>query len=190
MGDTVADTYRALRDHVNGFWKDRVHEERIWPRGPISRTLPRLRVRRVAPRTRAESWVYVTIGAWEVGGGQPMEFSLLSPVDAPENVETLSMVANFHADPRYRLRVGSIMRIGRPWIPDARADHLLVSIPYPFKTTFEWCDTPSEQVRFLWLVPILAQEAAYARKHGVEALEDRLEQHAADVVDRRRPAVV
>jgi hypothetical protein len=58
------------------------------------------------------------------------------------------------------------------------------------ETAREWCDTPSGRVRFLWLVPILEQEAAYARQHGVGALEDRLEQHAADIVDRGRPAVV
>jgi hypothetical protein len=56
----------------------------------------------------------------------------LSPTEDPRHVELLAMEADLHADARYRLRAGSAVNIGRPWMDGSRADHLLVSLPYPY----------------------------------------------------------
>lgn len=45
----------------------------------------------------------------------------------------------------------------------ASADHLMVSLPYPYGPDLEWCETPSGKVQVLWLVPITGAEADLAR---------------------------
>ncbi|MEU0969982.1 suppressor of fused domain protein [Streptomyces sp. NPDC005917] len=47
-----------------------------------------------------------------------------------------------------------------------------------------------EDVEFTWLVPIYAEESEYAKRRGLEALEERLERKGVNLVDRRRLSVV
>jgi len=96
------------------------------------------------------------------------------------------MVANLHADARYRLKVGSTVSIGRPWMEGAVADHLLVSLPYPYGPALERCELGERHIRYLWLVPITAAEANLARSQGLEALERLLERGDVNVVSPKR----
>jgi hypothetical protein len=182
----------GVRSHLDRFWRDRPHEEFVWTVGPISQTLPRFRVRRIAPIQRRDPWVYATIGAWEATADAThgTEFVFLSPSESPAHVELLAMVANLHADPRYRLDVGSTVDIGRPWMEGSPADHLLVSLPYPFGPELERCELTDRHVRFLWLVPITAAEAALAKSQGMESLEQLLERTKVDVIAPNRRSVV
>jgi hypothetical protein len=182
------EVFEGERSHLDGFWPDRVHEEFVWTLSPIGRSLPRFRVRRIAPANRRDPWVYVTVGAWEATADDAhgTEFLLLSPSEDARHVELLSMVANFHADARYRLTVGSTTNIGRPWMDGSAADHLLVSLPYPYGPALELCQLRERHVRFLWLVPITAAEADLVRSQGLEALERLLEQSKVDVISPKR----
>ncbi|MEU1108965.1 suppressor of fused domain protein [Streptomyces sp. NPDC005866] len=45
-------------------------------------------------------------------------------------------------------------------------------------------------MEFTWLVPIYAEESEYAKRRGLEALEERLERKGVNLVDRRRLSVV
>lgn len=186
---TVTDD--AVHLHYANFWPDRHHEEFTWTAGPIGGRLPTFRVLRVAPRERGDTWVYATVGAWQATDGRDSkEFFILSPTESPAHVETLAMVTYFHADPRYRLSIGSTMNIGRPWTDDATADHLLVVLPYPFGPGLEHCDAAGTHVQVLWLVPITAAEADYRREHGLEALERLLEGDDVDVLRPERRSLV
>jgi hypothetical protein len=62
---TDKEVFEGERSHLDGFWPGRVHEEFVWTLGPIGQSLPRFRVRRIAPGERRDPWVYVTVGAWE-----------------------------------------------------------------------------------------------------------------------------
>lgn len=180
----------AVRRHVEAFWPGHPQEEFVWTLGPIEDRLPGFRVRRVAPVKRPDPWVYVTVGAANATDGDGMEFFILSPSESPEHVETLAMVANFHADSRYRLSFGRIINIGRPWMEGSVADHLLVSLPYSYGPSLEHCEAPGRHVQVLWLVPITAAEARYAQQQGLEALEQLLEQSGVDVITQHRPSLV
>jgi hypothetical protein len=181
----------ALRRHYSNFWAGRKHKEFEWAAGPIGTRLPEFRVRRIAPGKRSDPWVYVTVGAWQATEGRDSkEFFILSPTEAPEHVETLVMVTYFHADPMHRLTIGSTMNIGRSWMADAKADHLLVSLPYPYGPALEHCDADSTQIQVLWLVPITAAEATYRHEQGLEALEQLLETDGVDTISPRRPSLV
>jgi hypothetical protein len=95
-----------------------------------------------------------------------------------------------HADERYRLSVGRTISIGRPWIDGAAADHLLVSLPYPYGPALEHCDAPGRHVQLVWLVPITEAEASYGDERGIEALEQLLEQSYVDVISPVRRSAV
>ena len=181
-----------LRAHLERFWAGRAKEAFEWTAGPIRSTLPRFSVLRVAPRSAKDPWIYVSDGARDVRtpDGQRLEFFLESPESDPIHVENLAMVAHFHADPRYGLSLGKVIAIGRPWMKQSRCDHFMVSLPYPFGPDFEWATLGERRVRLLWLLPITSSEAAFARANGCEALEERFEEAAFDVIDVDRISVV
>lgn len=147
---------------------------------------------RVAPKLSADPWIYVSDGARTVPttDGQRLEFVLESAAADPIHIENLAMVANFHADPKYRVGVGRVIAIGRPWMADSACDHFLVSLPYPFGPEFERTRVGERPVRLLWLLPITASEATFAREHDPDTLEERFEEAGFDVLDVHRSSVV
>jgi suppressor of fused protein SUFU len=185
---TDEEVFEGEQSHIETFWPDRPHEDFIWTLGPTGESLPRFRVRRIAPVKRRDPWVYVTLGVWEATAqdAHGSEFLLLSPEENPLHVELLAMVANLHLDPRYRLNVGSTIDIGRPWIDGSAANHLLVSLPYPYGPALERCDLGERHIRFFWLVPITAAEAELARNNGHEALGRLLEESNVDLLAPKR----
>jgi hypothetical protein len=186
---TEAGATAGVVEHLEAFWPDHAHEDFAWTAGPISTRLPGFRVRRIAPLEQSQPWIYASIGACEATEVERKEFYLVAPQESPWHVETLAMVANFHADPRYRLSPGHVLDIGRPWVEGSTCDHLLVSLPYLHGPRLEHCETPAGHVQVLWLVPITAAEARLARERGVDALEDLLEQHEVDVLVPSRPSI-
>jgi hypothetical protein len=188
---TASVTDDAVRRHYSTFWPDTDQEEFEWTAGPVGARLPAFRVRRIAPASRSDPWVYASVGAWRATDGKDSkEFFILSPTESPSHVETLAMVTYFHADPHHRLSIGSTMNVGRPWMDGATADHLLVSLPYPYGPTLEHLDADGTHIQVLWLVPITAAESTYRRERGLEALEQLLETDGVDILDPRRLSLV
>jgi len=182
--------YQAIDRHLRGFWPGAHFHDFSWTKGPIQQVLPRFRVRRITPASAQDAWVYVTKGAFEADGGQRLEFIIEAPAEDPIHVESLAMVTYRHLTGP-PLDLGQTVAIGRPWITGSPQDHFMVDLPYPFGPKLEWAELPNgEPVRFLWLVPITASEAEYARTHGADALGDLLEQNQADVLDPQRRSVV
>lgn len=177
--------------HLTAFWPRNPREDFQWPRGPIHRSLPEMVVTRIAPIDPMSPWRYVTCGAWRVETDGPrVELFLSSPMADDAHVETLSMVANYHADPRFRVGPGRVIEIGRPWVDGATCDHLLVSLPYLLGPAFEYLNVLDLSIRFLWLLPVTRAEATYARTHGVEALERVFERAQIDTLDPLRASAV
>ena len=182
----------ALYRHVEDFWPQHRLEAFRWDAGPIGRVLPEFAVIRVEPPAGDLPWVYVSNGAWRVPTKMEYreEFLIVASREDPIHVESLAMVAHFHANPRYRLALGSILSIGRGWVDGSSCDHFLVSLPYPYGPKLEVFRNEAIWVEFLWLMPITAQEAEFARRHGYETLEARFDDAAVDYRDPGRPSVV
>ncbi|HVF50385.1 MAG TPA: suppressor of fused domain protein [Pyrinomonadaceae bacterium] len=184
----------GLREHLARTWPSNDKEEFVWTLGPIRQRLPAFRVMRIAPQSGVrEPWVYVSLGAWEAerenAGG--LEFFILSPVETPRHVETLAMVANFHADPNYHLSLGQTINIGRPWLEGSTCDHLLLSLPYPYGPSLEWsCVGNNRHIRFLWLLPITRAEADFVKTRGPETFERLFEQSDPDPSDPHRKSII
>lgn len=173
----------AVRAHLARVFPGRALETLVWDEGGIVVNLPELAVVRVAPAASGGPWLYVSAGASEppLEDGYGIELLLLAP--APDKLATklVAMVANLHADPRYPLSLGQVIEIGRPWLPGASADHLLVALPTFFDPELEWLSDRERNVRFVWLVPITAREAELARKQGFVALQEKLGAAQLDV---------
>jgi hypothetical protein len=179
----------AFADHLESYFPDSAHEDLASARSAVQRRLPGFRVRRIAPEHPRKPWVYATCGAApaEEDGA---EYVLLAPTQDPVIVEMLAALATVNADADEGLGVGSVIALGRPWVAGSQADHLLVVPPYVFPPGFATYDDGEREVVVLWLVPITAAEARYARRHGHEALEQLIERRKANVAHPGRASLV
>ena len=181
-----------LRAHLRAQWPHSAIDSFFWDAGPIDEALPDFRVWRITPAEASDAWIYVSEGAWavETAADYRIEFLLMAPEESPIHVETLAMVAHFHADTRHRLDAGYTMNIGRGWTETATLTHLLVSVPYPIGPSFEFCKADSLTVRYLWLLPVTESEVQYRHREGLEALEALFDEKSIETLDPVRESVV
>jgi hypothetical protein len=107
------------------------------------------------------------------------------------HVDILAIVAHNHAGPeQQRVGLGHTLNIGEPWIAGSVCTHLLISLPYAYGPALEICEWPDGHARVLAVQPISAAERAFTIDHGVEALEQRLEDTQAAFSDQRRASAV
>lgn len=182
----------AITEHVKKFWPNSTAQEEQWPEGPIQENVPGFQILKLVSKTPRRPIVYMTNRCFVVQPTQHVkhEFFLISPVEERRHVETLTMLANFHADERFRLDVGSVVNIGDPWMAGSQCDHLLISIPYPYGPKLEWLNLPDTCVRFLWALPITPREAAFLELNGLEALEQKFDTAEVDYLNPSRSSVV
>lgn len=185
------DVNDPVKDHLCSFWTNARVTNELVRSEPIIHALPQFHVTKVHPRTKQEPWVYCTNGCFRVRGGSDVghEFFVLSPTDDWRNVELLAMLAHFHSDPRFRLALGKIVRIGEPWL-DGSCDHLLISLPYPYGPKLEWATYETGRIHFLWVLPITQREAGFAELNGNEALERAFDKAGLNYLDMERPSVI
>ncbi|MFJ8113921.1 suppressor of fused domain protein [Streptomyces sp. NPDC096132] len=182
--------HEALRRHLDTSWPDRDHDEFRWTLGPIEEALPGFVVHRVSPLGPGDSYIYLSTGAFGVSDESLREFFIMSPTESPRHVETLAMVAHYHSFPQHRLNHGSVLDIGRPWMEGSENRHLLVSWPYSLDRRAAVCMADGKEITYLWLIPISAEEARFARDFGTEALEERLEDSGVNLLDPLRVSTV
>lgn len=185
--------YMGFAEHLEQHFPDSTHATIAPMRSEVQERLPGFRVVRIPPDDAGKPWVYVTCGAAQTAGEgeQGAEYVLLSPTDDGVIVEMLAALATVNAGAPEGLGVGSIVALGRSWIARSWAKHLLVLPPYPFDPGFGVYEEEGERrTVVLWLVPILAAEADYAREHGYAALEQIIETRKANVADPARSSVV
>lgn len=182
----------GFADHLARFLSD-TSPAYIRPvRAGVEERLPGFRVLRFAPEEADKPWIYATCGACgpAADGEHGAEYVLLAPEQDPVLVEMLATLAMVNADADEKFGVGSIIALGRPWLPASWANHLLVLPPYPFGAGFEVFEEDGLSTVVLWLVPILGAEAQYVRERGYQALEQVIEHRKANVANPRRASVV
>ncbi len=184
----------SFADHLEGAYPDNVHEDFASARAEVEEVLPGFRVRRIAPASSDDPWIYATNGASVAMGEDEdgAEYVLLAPAADPVIVEMLAALATVSADPDKRLGVGSIIALKRPWTSGATAENLLVLPPYVFGPGFEVYEPPGEERRIvvLWLVPVTSSEARFVRRQGVQKFEELLQASEVNLVSRGRPPIV
>jgi Suppressor of fused protein (SUFU) len=184
-------SYQNIEKHLREFWKGRLVTCETVKDGPVTKSIPGFSVLRFSDTVERPYWIYCTLGCFRVDSGHHRyEFFLLSAQESSQHVLTLSMLANFHADPRYRLGPGSIVEIGDPWIPGSSCDHLLISLPYTFGAKLEWLQLSDFCARVLWALPITRREAEYAHREGIEPLEQKFDEVVLPYLDVGRHSVI
>ena len=189
---TDVDGQSAIEAHLrHGFPGQRVVVQG-WRTDAMS--APHVRVLRVDPETRGGLWLHVSSGASLPTGavGRPAprgsEFVLVTPFKTLRAVELLAMVVYFHGV--QELSVGDIVSVGEPWLPGSTCGHLLVSNPYLLADELWKLPLPGRTVHFRWVIPITAEERAYAAERGLDALEQRFEEAGLEYWDPHRASVV
>ena len=136
-------------------------------------------------------WTYATCGMSKSGQSGLLELHLFSPVQFEPHVELLTAVAHYHCTGR-PLALGHTVNFGRPWMPDSKCDHGLISLPYLDGPSLEEFRRAGDGnlVRCLWLVPITSAERDFVRAHGVEALERKFDEAKLNYLDPLRQSVV
>jgi hypothetical protein len=187
---------RAVKRHIVEFFDPRMVGEVAAPARSQERVPGYTTFLVEPPGGNASPYVYVTAGCWDQvhadGDGHGSEFVLITRDHTPANVLRLAMTAFYHCAPdaSQRLGVGHTVPCGEPWVPGAAADHLLVSVPYPFGPSFEVCAWQGGHARLLWLLPITKAERDYKAANGLEALEAKFESASIDYTDPNRPSFV
>jgi hypothetical protein len=186
------DMNEAIGRHITG-WFGSKNVFAVDPPGELAERVPGLQILEVAPGGMFELYSYVTLGCWEavqtLGVGTEFVFTVRRP--DPAHVEAISLAAAQHCGtPEGRLDRGSVVPLGRPWLPDSTFDRLLVTLPYPYGPKFEFVRWRKFTARILWLLPISALEAAFVAADGVEAFEERMESMGISFTDPARPSVV
>ncbi len=181
------------RLHIDKFWHNNKKKEFVWKTGPISQAYKNFSVMEIEPIEKQEEWVYITLGASELHSPnhERLEFFILSPTQDKIHIDTLAMLANFHADFSYGgVYLGRVIEIGRPWMNNSSCEYFLVSLPYATGKEFELFENDLYKIRFLWLLPITYSESMYALKYGQERLEYKLEEMSVDYLNPQRKSVV
>lgn len=160
-----------------------------WTKGRAAETLPWLQIVEASIDGKAH---YLTAGASKIldQPGYGTEFCYIANEKSCDNIELLAMVSYLHSLQSSRLDVGHTMNIGRPIANKSRLDRLLVSLPYPYGSDFEFLHLPDgRHVRVLWLLPISESEERFRHERGLEDLEELFEIHEIDFSNPLRELV-
>ena len=179
--------------HLASFFAGHPIRHREWPSGPSRTRVPNLDVYEIGPGPRLNLWTYVTSGCWEATAYNELglEFVLTTTDPNSRHVEIMTMVAYYHAGPQgQRLDHGHTLPIGEPWTRQSLCTYLLVGTPYAYGSQLEICSWPGGHARILALQPITTAERDFKVEHGLEVLEQRLEDTKTAYADPDRPSVV
>jgi len=114
-----------------------------------------------------------------------VELHLFSQNDCLAHVETLTVIAHYHATGA-TIKLGDTVNFGRPWIEGSLCQYGLISRPYLDGPRLE----QSPVAQFLWLIPITAEERELNIRCGLESLESKFEAANFNYADPLRKSVV
>jgi hypothetical protein len=183
----------GIAAHYRSYWgADRI-EDVHWTPEHLGSRLPDFHIAKVKPARPGGMWTFASIGAWRATDGEPhgVEFVAVSRGQSAGVMRRLGIVAYYHAGPpENRLGAGHLLPIGEGWTESSTLESILVCRPYLWDPKLEHCQLSDRHIQVLWLLPITAAEHDFARRHGVDALEERFEQAEIDYLDESRRSVI
>jgi len=178
----------TIADHYAACWGSRGNPV-PWSTGPIWQLPPGFCILSFAPNDDRRRWTYGTCGMSLQGDAPALELHLHSPVESLAHVELLTAIAHYHLTGAY-LGLGHTVNFGRPWLPKSLCDHGLISLPFLDGPKLENLQGPAGKIRFLWLLPVTAEEVKFKKAFGSEALEQRFEAANFNYLEPFRKSVV
>jgi hypothetical protein len=186
--DEMSSYANLLLEHYRAAWSTDV-EKVPFAAGPIGDLPAGFGVVTCPPHGSRDMWGYATLCMSQPTDKEPIELHLFSRSRADHLVELLVAMAHYHRTGS-RLGLGHTVNFGRSWLPQSNCDHGFISLPYLDGPRLEWTNIETTLVRFLWVIPVTADEVAYKRANGAQALEKRFEESHFDYADPLRPSVV
>ena len=177
----------AIKKHYSLFWGEGI--ECIEKKELVHKLLPSFNVLKYRPDKNRNSWIYATCGMSENDEENGLELFILAPTENDFMIKLLSAIAYYHASGN-KLDLGHTVNFGMGWYKDSECDHGLISLPYLYGPDLEWLKEEKMNIRFLWLVPITADELDYKKANGVDALEDLFEEKEFNYIDPFRDSVI
>lgn len=177
-----------ISDHYQQCWQTSGTALR-WTQGPTHELPESFSVLLFRPTTSRKVWTYATCGMSLPTDPEPLELHIFAPQRSDQLVELLTAIAHYHRNSTF-LGCGDTVNFGRPWMPGATCSYGLISLPYLDGPTLEWMRANGNSARFLWLIPITQAEVEYKKEHGLEALEEKLEEASFNYLNPTRVSVV
>lgn len=157
--------------------------------GPLRRRAPNFGVITFEPLDPGGPWVYLSTRLER--GGVATSFFTLSEGPQRGHVRTLTLLGWCHvAGEVPPLAQGAVVPVGRPWTPHSSLTWVLVSDPYPLGPGWRALRLEEPAWRLLWAQPISHQEAGFARRFGVQALQQRFTLAGVRFASTSRASVV
>lgn len=181
------DLIKKIEEHYLMNWSE--YSKCIFNKEPIHELLPSFNVLKFKPNKKRNSWIYATCGMSGNDKKQGLELFILAPTENDFLINLLVAIAHYHACGNV-LNLGHTINFGYAWYEGSKCDHGLISLPYLDGPDLEWLEMKSMNIRFLWLIPITAEELQYKKDNGVEALENKFEEAEFNYIDPFRNSVV
>lgn len=180
--------FGALVDHYRRCWSSSYNQPEFH-QGPVDQLPAGFRVLEFPPWGDRKMWTYCTVCMSDTPDDSPLELHLFSRSQDASLVELLFAIGHYHHNSR-RLGLNDTVNFGRPWLSGSPCEHGLISLPYLDGPELEWLSVGMKNTRFLWVIPVTETEVRFARKFGVQALEERFEAGRFDYLDPLRRAAV
>lgn len=164
-------------------------QEQVWDKEFVAQKTPGLKCLEFQPSDELGYFSYVSCGLASLLPDEEVkhEYVISSPFMTPEHSELMLMIGAALINRKAFYGLGDIIKIGRPWIYGSEAEHLLVSLPYPYGPNLEIANSVLSDLRVLWLLPIYTSEVKYYESQGLDALEEKFDEQAIRFweIDRR-----
>ena len=182
-----SDYEKSLIQHYASTWSPPLHQIRI-EGGRIGELSLQFSV--LVMEAGSDRMAYATCCMSQPEDEERLELHVLTAqtTSAMDNIVELLHAAAIYHRTGARLGLGHTVNFVQPWFCGSLCSYGFVSLPYPYGPSLEWQDEP--EVRFLWLIPITPEEAAFKNSHGIEALEERFEAVQFNYLDPMRPSVM
>jgi len=160
-----------------------------WGKGPANDLPFDFRILVFAPTNNRKMWTYATCCMSQQRDEIGIELHLFSSKKDDSLIELLTVVAHYHRTGHF-LDLGHTVNFGKPWQDDSDCNYGLISLPYLDGPNLENMVYKDKIIKFYWLVPITFTEMTFKKLHGIEALEEKLEEKSFNYLDSKRLSVV
>lgn len=180
---------KVVTEHYISNWGEDF-QEKTWSKGPILKLVPDFTILEFRPTSDRKMWTYATNGMSSFESSSRIELHMFSSTQDENILELLSAICYYHRKDK-ALGLSHTVNFGRPWQDDSKASYGLISLPYLDGPSLEVLDLGGgKQVCFYWLIPITREEVNFKKSFGIDALEEKFDEHQFNYLAPHRQSVV
>lgn len=148
---------------------------------------PEVKILLFPPTRTQNAWIYATLGMSDLASGHHApEIHLFSHEKNDAIVQAISSMMDYVQEGH--LHFGDLFESRGE--DSFTCTHLLAAYPFPEGEGFPELYSEDREIEFIWLLPVTDSEIDFMKKHGYDALEEKLFESEADFYDWNRKPVV